>query len=137
MTIGALAERTGVTVETIRYYERAGVLPHPVRSNPGYAHGGYRRYRERDVERLLFVRRARDLGFALQEVRELMSLADDPTRPCAEVDALARSHLAQVEAKIAQLAALQHELRSVVSECRGGFAIADCQILRALSEQGR
>ena len=129
MVIGALAERTGVTAETIRYYERVGVLPEPTRGN-----AGYRRYGAADVERLSFVRRARDLGFSLDEVRELLSLADDPDRPCAEVDQLARAHLVQVEAKLAQLAALQAELGRVIGQCRGGVAVADCRILRALSD---
>lgn len=129
MVIGALAERTGVTAETIRYYERVGVLPQPVRGN-----AGYRRYGPADVERLSFVRRARDLGFSLDEVRELLSLADEPDRPCAEVDQLARAHLAQVEAKIAQLAALRAELVRVIGACRGGVAVSDCRILHALSD---
>jgi DNA-binding transcriptional MerR regulator len=134
MTIGALAERTGVTAETIRYYERVGVLPRPARGIAAQTHAGYRRYGTADAERLAFVRRARDLGFSLDEVRDLLSLADDPARPCAEVDELARLHLAQVEAKIAQLVALQSELTRVIGACRGGVAVADCQILRALAE---
>ncbi len=134
MTIGALAERTGVTAETIRYYERVGVLPRPARGTAAQTHAGYRRYGTADAERLAFVRRARDLGFSLDEVRDLLSLADDPARPCAEVDAMARTHLAQVEAKLAQLSALRTELRRVIGECRGGVAVADCQIVRALSE---
>lgn len=132
MTIGALSERTGVTIETIRYYERVGVLPRPARHAAGVTHAGYRRYRVADVERLAFVRRARELGFSLDEVRELLSLADDPGRPCAEVDAIARAHRAQVEAKIAQLAALRAELDRVIGQCRGGFAVADCRLLSAL-----
>ena len=133
LTIGALAARTGVTAETIRYYERVGVLPRPARGGSALRHAGYRRYGAADVERLAFVRRARDLGFSLDEVRDLLSLADDPARPCAEVDALARTHLAQVEAKLAHLAALRTELRRVTGACRGGVAVADCRILRALS----
>ena len=132
MTIGALSERTGVGVETIRYYERVGVLPRPSRGTAGVAHAGYRRYGAADVERLAFVRRARELGFSLDEVRELMSLADEPDRPCADVDRIARAHLVRVEAKLAQLAALQAELTRIIGACRGGAAVADCQILRAL-----
>lgn len=136
LTIGALAQRTGVTAETIRYYERVGVLPRPARGVAGQTHGGYRRYGPGDIERLSFVRRARDLGFSVQDVRELLSLAEDPTRPCGEVDALARLHLAQVEARIAQLSALRAQLEQVINGCRGGLAMADCRILRALSESG-
>jgi DNA-binding transcriptional MerR regulator len=134
MTIGALAQRTGVTAETIRYYERVGVLPRPARGAAAQNHAGYRRYGSSDVERLAFVHRAHDLGFSLEEVRDLLSLSDDPARPCGEIDALARTHLAQVEAKLAQLSALRAELRRIIGECRGGVAVADCQILRALSE---
>jgi Cu(I)-responsive transcriptional regulator len=128
MNIGELSRRTGVTAETIRYYERVGVLPRPARGG-----GGYRRYGAADEERLAFVRRARDLGFSLGEVRELLSLADDPARPCADVDQLARVHLAQVEAKLAQLAGLRSELVRVIGQCRGGLAVADCRILRTLA----
>jgi DNA-binding transcriptional MerR regulator len=134
ITIGALAERTGVTAEAIRYYERVGVLPRPTRGAAAHAHAGYRRYGAADVERLSFVRRARDLGFSLDEVRDLLSLAGDPGRPCADVDRMARAHLEHVEAKIARLSALRTELRRVIGACRGGLAVADCQILRALSD---
>lgn len=127
LSIGVLARLTGVNAETIRYYEREHVLPEPSRGN-----ARYRVYAQIDVERLLFVRRARDLGFTLDEVRELISLSDEPNRSCADVDALARAHLVQVEAKIAQLHALQLELSRVIGECGGGQAIADCRILRAL-----
>lgn len=129
LVIGELAERTGTSPETIRYYERVGVLPVPARAGGGR----YRRYGTGDVERLLFVRRARDLGFSLDEVRELLGLADQPDRSCAEVDQLARAHLASVNEKLAQLAALRDELERVIGACRGGLPIAECRILGALS----
>ncbi|MCU0633482.1 MAG: helix-turn-helix domain-containing protein [Gemmatimonadaceae bacterium] len=132
MTIGALAARTGVGAETIRYYERVGVLPVPTRGGSAQAHAGYRRYDSAAAERLAFVRRARDLGFSLDEVRELLSLADEPDRPCGEVDALARTHLERVEARIAQLESLRAELGRIIGACRGGHAVADCRILQAL-----
>ena len=135
LTIGALGERTGVTSETIRYYERVGVMPVPARGAAGAAHAGYRRYGSPDVDRLAFIRRARELGFSLDEVRELLSLADDPTRPCAEVDVLARAHLDQVVAKIARLSVLETELRRVIGECCGGTAVADCRILKSLGDR--
>ncbi len=134
VTIGDLAGQTGVTVETVRYYERVGILPRATRTSTGSTHAGYRRYMPLDVERLRFVKRARDLGFSLDEVRDLMGLAaSDPGRPCGEVDALARAHLAQVEEKIAQLGALRDELRQVIDGCGGGIGIGECQILGALS----
>ncbi|WP_411280454.1 MerR family transcriptional regulator [Gemmatimonas sp.] len=129
MSIGELAARTGCTAEAIRYYEREGVVPRPARSGAGR----YRRYDEADVERLAFLRRARDLGFSLAEVRELLAFNDgDPGRSCRDVDALARAHLAQVDAKITQLTALRSALAVVIDQCAGGRAVADCRILGAL-----
>jgi DNA-binding transcriptional MerR regulator len=129
LLIGDLAARTGTSPETIRYYERVRVLPPPVRRGGGR----YRRYGASDVERLLFVRRARELGFSLDEVRELLGLADQRNRSCAEVDQLARAHLAAVNEKLARLAALRDELERAIGACRGGLPIAECRILGALS----
>jgi len=129
LVIGELAERTGTTPEAIRYYERVGVLPTPARAGGGR----YRRYGPADVERLGFVRRARELGFSLEEVRDLLGLADQPGRPCAEVDHLARAHLARVNEKLARLEALRDELERAIGACRGGRAVADCRILGALA----
>lgn len=129
LTIGELAKATGVTAETIRYYEREGVIPAPERVGTGR----YRRYDRTDAERLRFVRRARDLGFTLEEVRELLALgAGDRTRPCAEVNVVARAHLARVDAKLAQLTALRTELGRLVRACDRDVMIADCTLLKAL-----
>lgn len=129
LTIGELAAQTGCTAEAIRYYEREGVVPRPTRTGPGR----YRSYGAADVERLAFLRRARELGFSLAEVRALLAFSDgDPSRSCSDVDQMARAHLAQVDAKIAQLAALRTALASVIAQCRGGLAVADCRILGAL-----
>lgn len=131
LTIGELAARTGCTAEAIRYYEREGVVPQSVRRGSGR----YREYNEADVERLTFLRRARELGFSLAEVQELMTLADgDRTHSCATVDAIAKAHLAQVELKLQQLTQLRDELSRVIRACHGGLAVADCRILGALSE---
>ncbi|MDZ7630195.1 MAG: helix-turn-helix domain-containing protein [Gemmatimonadaceae bacterium] len=133
LSIGELAARTGCTPEAIRYYEREGVVPRPARAGSGR----YRRYGDADVVRLAFLRRARELGFSLAEVRALLSFSDgDPGRSCGEVDALARAHLSQVEAKLAQLTALRDALAGVVDQCRGGMAVADCRILGALGGSG-
>jgi DNA-binding transcriptional MerR regulator len=129
LTIGQLAAQAGVTPEAIRYYEREGVVPPALRRGAGR----YRRYSDADAERLSFIKHARELGFSLDAVRELLSLADDPARLCSDVDALARAHLEQVEVKLAQLSALRLELARLVAECRGGRSIAECQILRALA----
>ena len=128
LSIGELAVRTGTTPETIRYYERIGVLPAPSRKGGGR----YRRYGSTDVERLRFVRRARALGFSLDEVRELLGLADEPNRPCAEVDQLARAHLGAVNEKVERLLALRGELQRLIGECEGGRSVAECRIFGAL-----
>lgn len=133
LTIGELAARTGVTAEAIRYYEREGVVPPAARGGAGR----YRRYGEADAERLRFIRRARDLGFSLDEVRGLLALADgDPARPCDDVNRIARAHLAQVDAKLAQLGALRAELEGVIEACGGVVPVAECRILGALAGMG-
>jgi DNA-binding transcriptional MerR regulator len=130
LSIGELAERTGCTAEAIRYYEREGVVPRPARTGTGR----YRQYGDADVERFAFLRRARELGFSLAEVRELLAFNDgDPARSCSDVDAMARAHLAQVDAKLAQLNALRAALSAVINQCEGGLAVADCRILGALA----
>ena len=126
MKIGQLAKTTGTAVETVRYYERIGLLPQVARTT-----GNYRSYGQAEVSRLSFIRRARDLGFSLDQVRTLLSLADDCCRPCGEVDAIAKEHLDAVERKIADLTALRSELSSLIEQCGRG-TIADCRILEAL-----
>lgn len=129
LSIGDLAKATGTTVETIRWYERVGVLPAPARTT-----GNYRSYGAEHLERLSFVRRARDLGFSLDQVRDLLQLADDRNQPCDAVDLVAREHLEEVERKIADLEALRHELRDLIGQCRHG-TVAECRIVQALSPQ--
>ncbi|MCU0617007.1 MAG: helix-turn-helix domain-containing protein [Gemmatimonadaceae bacterium] len=131
-SIGALATRTGTTAETIRYYERIGLLPAPARAGSGR----YRRYDATDVDRLAFIRRARELGFSIEEVGELLGLAGDPHRPCADVDRLARAHLATVDEKLRQLSTLRDELQRVIGQCAGATQMVDCRILGALRAQG-
>jgi Cu(I)-responsive transcriptional regulator len=126
-TIGSLAKITGTNVETIRYYERIGILPVPSRTG-----GNYRSYGPQHVARLSFVRRSRNLGFSLETIRNLLRLADDRDRHCAAVDAIAQQHLAEVERKIADLTALGGELRALIGDCRHG-TISECRIIEALS----
>lgn len=126
LSIGKLAKATGTAVETIRYYEKIGLLPDPPRTA-----GNYRSYGPGEVSRLSFVRRARDLGFGIGQVRALLELADDRQRPCEEVDLLARGQLEQVERKIADLQALKEELTSLIGHCSQG-TVAHCRILEAL-----
>jgi Cu(I)-responsive transcriptional regulator len=125
-SIGALADATATKVETIRYYERIGLLP-----EPGRTAGNYRLYRPEHVTRLGVIRRARALGFSIDQVRELLGLSDHEERPCAEVDAIARQHLAEVDAKLAALKKLRRELDSLIRQCHSG-TIADCRIIDAL-----
>jgi Cu(I)-responsive transcriptional regulator len=127
LAIGDLAKRTGTKVETIRYYERIGLLP-----EPGRTEGNYRSYDYEHLGRLSFIRRARDLGFSLDQVRELLGLADQRDRSCAAVDMIARQHLAEVERKIADLHALRDELADLIGRCRRG-TVAECRIIETLA----
>jgi Cu(I)-responsive transcriptional regulator len=127
LTIGELAKATSVKPETIRYYERIGLLPRPPRTA-----GNYRAYGAEHVARLGFVRRSRELGFPLEAIRDLLRLADQRGRDCTAIDELAREHLAHVERKIADLTHLAHELRHVIGQCRGG-KVAECRIIEALA----
>ena len=128
LTIGTLAARTGTKVQTIRYYEQIGLMPEPERTA-----GGQRRYAPDDLDRLAFIRHARQLGFPLDDIRELLSLSDQPDRSCEEVDEIARRQLRQAEQRIARLEALRTELARMVTECRGG-RIANCRVLKVLGD---
>lgn len=124
--IGSLSERTGVHVETIRYYERIGVLRRPARSP-----GGYRRYDADDVRRLGFVRRLRELGFSLDSVRALLSLAAARRSSCGAVRAMAAGHLTEVQSKITDLRRMERVLKDMVASCDRGVT-PDCPIIETL-----
>jgi Cu(I)-responsive transcriptional regulator len=126
-SIGDLARRTGVKVETIRYYERIGLLPAPPRTQ-----GNYRSYGPLHARRLAFIKRSRDLGFTLDQARALLTLADRTEHDCAEVDSIARDHLADVDRKIADLKALRADLRDMIDHC-GRATVADCRVIRSLA----
>lgn len=130
MQIGAAAAASGCHIETIRYYERIGLLPKPTRSQ-----GGFRHYTETQVERLRFITRGRTLGFSLDEIRSLLRLADDPSLGCADVDGLAHRHLADIEQRMDELQRIAHELRRTIAACAGGQRGA-CAILGALKNAG-
>ncbi|WP_326914328.1 MerR family transcriptional regulator [Sphingopyxis chilensis] len=131
MKIGELSRATGTNIETIRYYERIGLLP-----APGRTAANYRSYDDAHRSRLSFVRHSRELGFTIEEIRSLLDLSDDPERDCSEADRIATAHLEQVEAKIAQLTLLRAELTRIVGRCRGGVA-ADCRVIEALGDHSR
>lgn len=130
-SIGALAKATGTKVETVRWYERVGLLPAPARTA-----GNYRTYGAAHLGRLSFIRRARDLGFPLDQVRALLDIAGQKNRSCEAVDAIAREHLDEVDRKIADLQALRRELDSLIGQCRHG-KVAECRIIEALAPAGR
>ncbi|MEZ2354242.1 helix-turn-helix domain-containing protein [Caballeronia sp. RCC_10] len=127
LTIGHLAKATGTKVETIRFYEKTGLLPEPARTE-----GNYRAYAADHLNRLSFIRRARDLGFSLEQVRELLALADDRSRSCSAIDAIATEHRLEVERKIRDLQALKTELDNLIDQCSCG-TVAECRIIEALS----
>ena len=127
MKIGELANATATNVETVRYYEKIGLLAPPARSA-----SNYRSYGNEHLARLSFIRRARDLGFTLEAVRELLTLSDDVRQSCEAVDMIASAHLDEVERKIADLSALRSELTRVLGSCRHG-TIADCKIIESLA----
>ena len=128
LAIGTLAKRTGTKVQTIRYYEQIGLLP-----EPGRTEGGQRRYGDADLDRLAFIRHARQLGFTLEAIRELLDLSDNPTRSCAEVDIIAHRQLKEVEARIARLEALRKELKRMLRECSQD-TVLDCRVLEVLRD---
>ena len=126
MQIGDLSRRSGVSIETIRYYERIRVLPAPVRQP-----NGRRAYTEDDVRRLGFVRHARDLGFNLASVRVLLSLQERPEAACEDASRIAQERLEAVESRIARLLGLRSVLTRMIEECRRG-QVADCRVIEVL-----
>lgn len=129
MTIGALAQATGVGAETIRYYERIGLLPAPARTA-----AGYRLYKPEHQRRLGFIRRGRELGLGIPAVRELLTLAGDRLRSCSRVDKLVREHLHALDHQIAGLQQLRGALQDLADRCKCGGKVADCRILEAMHE---
>jgi DNA-binding transcriptional MerR regulator len=127
LTIGELSRRTGVKIPTIRWYEQAGLI-----DEPGRTAGNQRRYGAADLDRLAFIRHARDLGLGLEAIRELIDLGQHPDRPCADADRIAATHLAGVRARIARLRRLEKELARIAA-CRGD-RIGECRVLTALGD---
>lgn len=128
LTIGKLSKTSGVKVETIRYYERRGLLPSPVRSS-----SGYRQYGEEDVKRLRFIRRGRKLGFSLEEIHSLLQLVDQPLQPCNDANQLVQNHLQEIEVRIRDLEAIRVVLEQL-ADCQSQTA-EHCRLLEALEER--
>ncbi len=127
MLIGQASRETGCHVETIRYYERIGLL-----ASPGRTGGGYREYGRDHIRQLRFIHRARALGFSLEEIRELLALRQRPASSCRAVSEVTERHLAGVRQRIRDLRAMEGELSRMASECAGG-RVAECRILDALA----
>lgn len=128
LSIGKLGQAAGVKVPTIRYYEQIGLLPSPGRSG-----GNQRLYSATMLHRLAFIRHARELGFPLESIRDLLSLSDRPDQPCAAADMIARSQLAATRARLARLKALEAELERMVGQCAHG-TISDCRVIEVLGD---
>lgn len=131
MKIGDIAKMTGLKVETVRFYEGEGLIDAPRRSG-----GNYRVYNQSQLDRLSFIKRSRDLGFTLDQVRNLLRLADDPRGPCEQADAMATRHIEAVDRKLADLQALRSEIIKLAGNC-DATTIADCRLIDALSRTVR
>lgn len=131
LTRGALATQIGCNIETIRYYEQVGILPKPLRSQ-----GGHRLYGQEMVKRLHFVRRSRDLGFTLEEIRGLLRLVDGGKYTCGQIEKLSLDHIADIRRKISDLRRLKSVLEAMASQCSGG-KVPECPIIDALFDTSR
>lgn len=130
MAIGALSRNTGVKVPTIRFYEQIGLLPAPPRTE-----SNRRTYGPEGVKRLQFIRHARELGFEVDAIRQLIALANYPEQPCGQADSIAREHLAQIDTKIARLVALRAEVQQMLDGCTQE-RMADCRVIEVLADHG-
>jgi MerR family transcriptional regulator, mercuric resistance operon regulatory protein len=129
LTIGTLSDRTGCNIETIRYYERIELMPRPARSE-----GGHRLYGEEHVKRLGFIRRSRELGFTLDQIRTLLRLVDGRRYTCAQVKRITVEHLDEIRRKVADLRIIERVLKDMAAQCDGG-AVPRCAVIDALFEQ--
>lgn len=127
-SIGALARRSGVKVPTIRYYEQIGLIDPPDRSD-----GNQRRYEPAALDRLAFIRHARDLGLSIDSIRDLLVLSDHPKAPCDRADMIVEKELAGLRRRIARLQMLEKELARMAAACDAG-TVADCYVLRAIGD---
>jgi len=125
--IGYVAKQTGLKIPTIRFYEQEGLLPEPARTP-----SGRRVFSDADVKRLAFIKHCRELGFDLDDIRSLLRLSDHPEAPCDDAVRIAQEHLLATRKRIAQLRALERELKRVTETCHGG-TVAVCGIIEALS----
>jgi DNA-binding transcriptional MerR regulator len=127
-SIGQLSQKSGVKVPTIRYYEKTGLIPEAPRNA-----GNQRRYDQGHLDRLTFIRHARDLGFDMQDIRDLLEMSETPQASCHAADSIARAHLETIRERIAQLSLLQTELERMVNECSHGH-MSDCRVIKVLAD---
>lgn len=130
LTTGQLARKAHVNVETLRYYERRGLMPEPPRRE-----SGYRQYSEGDVARIQFIKRAQDLGFSLKEIAELLSLRVDPHTTCADVKKKAEVKIFDIDQKIKTLQGIKKALTKLTALCRGRGPTSQCPILEAMDSE--
>lgn len=131
LSIGELAERAGCTVQIIRHYEKIGLLPETRRTS-----GNRRIYSEGEASRLVFIRHSRELGFSLDDIRQLLSFSDQPNQSCEDINAIAREHLSVVQERLARLRSMERELKRMVQECSGG-KVAECRIIEILADHSK
>jgi DNA-binding transcriptional MerR regulator len=131
LPIGELSRMTGVKVPTIRFYEQIGLIQSPPRTE-----GNQRRYGQDEVRRLNFIRHARELGFEVEDIRELLDMSGKPQASCHQADSIARNHLDEIDRRIASLTALRGELSRMVDECGHGH-ICDCRIIEVLADHSQ
>lgn len=129
-SIGDLSRLTDVKIPTIRYYEDAGLLTPSTRSS-----GNQRRYDQQGLERLSFIRHARELGLSISSIAELIKLSENPNMPCKKAHDIAVSHLKHTEARLLKLKKLQKELKRIASSCDSGY-VGECDIIQALADHG-
>ena len=130
-SIGSLSKQTGVKVPTIRYYEKIGLISPPERTE-----GNQRRYRKEALQRLGFIKHARELGFSIQSITALIELHDHPDRSCAEATTIAREQLSDVRERIVSLVRLESELVRISDGCKGAGVVSDCYVLASLADHG-
>lgn len=131
MSIGEAARQSGVKIPSVRYYEQIGLLPNAPRSE-----GNRRQYCRADLQRLMFIRHARELGFDIEAIRALLTLQDEPGQPCSNADNIAKVGLAEVTRRIQSLVALKTELELMVEGCRHG-RVAECRVIEVLADHGK
>ena len=130
LTIGKVAKQAGVGIETIRFYEREGLIAEPPRRE-----SGYRQYPLQTVDRVRFIKRAKELGFSLREIRELLSLRAKPSAGCADVLKRAKKKIDDIDERIRTLQAMRRALSKLMSECTGRGPVSECPILDALDRK--